>query len=101
MFKAPNLFRGFRYSGNDLAGKTAMTKRLQLILRYSEYRQFQRTARAGHISIADWVRQALGLAPRRNRQRSVAKKLEAIRAAMRHAYPTGDIDSMLAEIEAG
>jgi hypothetical protein len=31
----------------------------------------------------------------------VAKKLEAIRAAMRHAYPTGDIDSMLAEIEAG
>ena len=33
--------------------------------------------------------------------RSAAEKLEAIRIAARHAFPTAGIDSMLAEIEAG
>jgi len=53
------------------------------------------------MSISDLLQQTLGVGSRRNRQRSLGKKLEAIRAAMQHAYPTGDIDSMLAEIEAG
>jgi hypothetical protein len=78
-----------------------MTKRLHLVLEDSEYRQIQRAARARRMSIPDLLRQTLGLGSRRNRQRSVAKELEAIRLAMRHSYPTCDIDSMLAEIEAG
>ena len=31
----------------------------------------------------------------------VSKKLEAIRAAAKHEFPTGDIEDMLAEIEQG
>ena len=31
----------------------------------------------------------------------VGKKLEVIRAAARHDYPSGDIDRMLAETESG
>jgi hypothetical protein len=33
--------------------------------------------------------------------RTVAKKLEAIRLAMQHEFPTADVDIMLAEIEKG
>jgi len=31
----------------------------------------------------------------------MGKKLETVRRAAQHQYPAGDIDSMLAEIEAG
>jgi hypothetical protein len=50
------------------------------------------------MSIAKWVRQALDLVRRRRPAISTSKKLEAVRAAVRHDYPTGDIDRMLAEI---
>lgn len=78
-----------------------MAKRLQVILKDPEYREIQRVARSRHMSIAEWVRQALVMARRQEPSGSVAQKLEAIRAATRHSYPTADIDSMLAEIEAG
>ena len=78
-----------------------MAKRLQVILKDPEYREIQRVARSRHMSLAEWVRQALELARRREPSGSVAKKLEAIRAAARHSYPTADIDQMLGEIEAG
>jgi hypothetical protein len=58
-------------------------------------------ARARHMSIAEWVRQALELARRREPLGSTGKKLDAIRAAARHDYPVSDIDGMLAEIERG
>ncbi len=78
-----------------------MAKRLQVILQDSEYREIQRAARSRHMSIAEWVRQALSLARRSEPLGSVGKKLEIIRTAARHQYPVADIDSMLAEIEAG
>ena len=78
-----------------------MAKRLQVILRDSDYREFQRIARARHISMAEWVRQALDAARRREPTDSMAKKLAAIRAAAQHEFPTGDIETMLAEIESG
>lgn len=78
-----------------------MAKRLQVILRDSEYREIQKAARSRHMSIAEWVRQALALARRREPSTDVGKKLEIIRAAARHQFPTGDIDAMLAEIESG
>ncbi|MBZ5548330.1 MAG: antitoxin [Acidobacteriia bacterium] len=78
-----------------------MAKRLQVILQDPEYREIQRVARSRHMSIAEWVRQALELARRREPLGSVGKKLEIIRAAAQHQYPVGDIDTMLAEIEAG
>ena len=58
-------------------------------------------ARARHLSIAEWVRQALELARRREPVGNAGKKLEVIRAAAQHDYPVSDIDAMLAEIEKG
>ena len=78
-----------------------MAKRLQVILQDPEYREIQRIARLRRMSIAEWVRQALELARRREPTRSIDKKLEVIRAAARHQFPVGDIDQMLAEIEKG
>ena len=78
-----------------------MAKRLQVILKDPEYREVQRSARARHMSIAEWVRQALDSARRREPLGSIGKKLEIIRNAARHDYPVSDIDSMLAEIESG
>lgn len=78
-----------------------MAKRLQVILRDPEYREIQRMARARHMSLAEWVRQALEKARRREPLGDPGKKLQAIRAALRHEFPTGDIDQMLAEIESG
>ena len=78
-----------------------MSKRLQVILQDPEYREIQRAARSRQMSIAEWVRQALALARRREPLGDVEKKLAAIRAAARHESPTSDIDTMLAEIDRG
>ena len=72
-----------------------------MILQDPEYREIQKMARARRMSLAEWVRQALDLARRREPLGGSGKKLEVIRAAAQHDYPAGDIDSMLAEIEKG
>ena len=78
-----------------------MPKRLQVILADPEYREIQKIARSRHMSLAEWVRQALSLARRREPVTETGKKLDAIRAAARHDFPTADIDEMLEEIESG
>jgi hypothetical protein len=78
-----------------------VAKRLQVILQDPEYREIQRIARSRHMSLAEWVRQALQLACRREPVGETGKKLDVIRAAAKHAYPTADIDVMLTEIEKG
>jgi hypothetical protein len=78
-----------------------MAKRLQVILKDPEYREVQRAARSRHMSVAEWVRQALAQARQREPVGTAGKKLEVIRTAARFDYPTADIDRMLAEIEAG
>lgn len=78
-----------------------MTKRLQVILQDPEYREIQRAANAQRMTIAAWVRQALKMARRREPVGDSSKKLDVVRAATRHSYPTADIDTMLAEIEQG
>lgn len=76
-----------------------MSKRLQVIVQDAEYRDIKRAARLRRMSIAEWVRQALAQARRREPNREVASKLEVIRAAARMNFPTADIDRMLEEIE--
>jgi hypothetical protein len=78
-----------------------MAKRLQVILQDPEYRDVQRAARSRHMSIAEWVRQALALARRQEPLGNVSQKLDAIRAAARYSFPTADIETMLGEIESG
>ncbi len=78
-----------------------MAKRLQVILQDPEYREIQRAAKARHLTIAEWVRQALGQARREEPLGDVEKKLAAIRRAAKYEFPAGDIKTMLAEIEQG
>lgn len=78
-----------------------MAKRLQVIVQDPEYRDIQRAARLRRMSIAEWVRQALVQARRREPSRELGSKLDVIRAAERLNFPTADIDRMLEEIERG
>ena len=78
-----------------------MSKRLQVLIEEPEYRQIQRAARAQKTTVAEWVRQVLRAAWRRQPDGDIGKKLEVVRAAARHSYPSGDIDQMLQEIEQG
>jgi hypothetical protein len=78
-----------------------MAKRLQVFLQDPEYEVIQHASRSRGISVAEWVRQALISAMRRESDRSVTEKLEAIHAAARHTYPTGDIGTILEQIETG
>ena len=78
-----------------------MSKRLQVLLEEPEFREIQRAARAGRMTVAEWVRQALRAARRRQPLSSGGRKLETIRAAARYAFPTADIEQMLSEIESG
>ena len=58
-------------------------------------------ARRHRMTVAEWVRQALRAARRREPPGGADKKLDVVRAASRHTFPTADIEQMLAEIEAG
>lgn len=78
-----------------------MAKRLQVILKDPDYREIQRAARARRMSLAEWVRQALDVAQRREPTGEVAKKIAVIRSAARLDFPTGDIDRILDQIESG
>jgi hypothetical protein len=78
-----------------------VAKRLQVIVQDPDYREIQRMARSRRMTIAEWVRQALDLARRREPGSNTGKKLAVVRAAVRHGFPTGDIDTLLAEIESG
>jgi hypothetical protein len=78
-----------------------MAKRLQVIVQDSEYREIQLAARSRQMSIAEWMRRAMEHARRHESQGDVEKKLAAIRAAAKYEFPTGEIETMLAEIEQG
>lgn len=72
-----------------------------MILEDVELVEIQRAARRERLTTAEWVRQALRAARRGVPQAESKKKLEVVRAAVRHQFPTADIDQMLREIEQG
>lgn len=78
-----------------------MTKRLQVLLKDPDYREIKRVARSRQMSVAEWVRQALESARRQEPVGSIGKKLDSIGIAVRHEYPSGEVEDMLAEIETG
>ena len=67
----------------------------------TEFREIHRIARLRKMTVAEWVRQILRAARQREPLGDISKKLEVVRAASRHAYPTAEMDQMLAEIERG
>jgi hypothetical protein len=78
-----------------------MSKRLQIVVDDKELREIERAARQRDLSVSEWVRQSLRAARLSQPSGDPAKKLQVIRAAAKHAFPTADIDQMLGEIEAG
>lgn len=78
-----------------------MSKRLQVLLEEEELREVQRSARRQRVTVAEWVRQALRSARRQEPVRRAERKLEALRRATAHSFPTADPEQMLAEIERG
>jgi hypothetical protein len=78
-----------------------MSKRLQVILSDQEMEEIQSVADRQHMTVSEWVRQALRSARRGISTKDAAKKIAAIRAAAHHDFPTGEIQQMLDEIEKG
>lgn len=78
-----------------------MSKRLQVLLQDKELAEIQQLARQQHMTTAEWVRQALRAARRAKSGVATRKKLDVVRAAVRHAFPSPDIDQMLEETERG
>ncbi len=78
-----------------------MSHRLQVLLDETEFAEIRRIARRHHMTVAEWVRQALRAARRDEPTIEPRRKLAAVREAAQHAYPTADIGVMLAEIERG
>ncbi len=78
-----------------------MSKRLQVLLDDEDLAQIQELARRRHQTTAAWVRDALRRACDTTTYPESGRKLRAVREAATHAYPVGDVDGMLAEIERG
>lgn len=78
-----------------------MSKRLQVLLDEPELREIQKAARLNRMTVAEWVRQALRAARKRQPAKDAARKLEVVRNAYRHRFPAPPIEQMLEEIERG
>lgn len=79
-----------------------MSKRLQVVVRDDDLERYVRTADAAGVSLSEWVRQALRVAERERSSGDVEAKLALIRWAASHNFPAEpDIDTLLAEMEAG
>ena len=78
-----------------------MSTRLQVVLEDSELREIQEVARGQRMTVSEWVRQTLRSARDGAPRADVQKKLEALRAASKHALPVSDVKHMNREIERG
>lgn len=78
-----------------------MSKRLQVLMDEKEFREIKRVARSRGLTVSEWVRRSLREARREAPGRDAGTKLEIVRAAAEHEFPTADIDQMLREIEQG
>lgn len=78
-----------------------MSKRLQVVVSDEELERYARTADAVGLTMSEWVRQSLRAAERQVSTGDVEAKLAVIRKAVTYNFPAPDIDTMLAETEAG
>lgn len=53
------------------------------------------------MSVTDWVLETLREAREMGARKTIEEKVEAVRRAARHEFPTADIHQMLDEIERG
>ena len=78
-----------------------MSKRLQVILDDGEMKEIRAIADRRRLTVAEWVRRALRVAKSEEPATDPHRKLQVLRAATAHSFPTADIDEMLGQIEQG
>jgi predicted 2-oxoglutarate/Fe(II)-dependent dioxygenase YbiX len=78
-----------------------MSKRLQVILDDEEMEVIAALARERKMTVSGWVRATLREARARHPVVGSDRKIQVVRAAAEHAFPTADMDRVLAEIESG
>ena len=78
-----------------------MSKRLQVVLDDEEWEEIREVAENQRLRASEWVRRTLREARRRLPEGERGRKLDALRAATRHSFPTVEVGRMLAEIESG
>jgi predicted DNA-binding ribbon-helix-helix protein len=78
-----------------------MSKRLQVLLPDSELEELREIAHRHKLTVGAWVREVLRSARAEQPTLAAASKLRAVRRATEHAFPAGDIRTMLDEIERG
>lgn len=78
-----------------------MSHRLQVLLEEEEYRRLRQAARREGTTVAEWVRRALRAGLTKRSDFGAEKKLGVVNAAVKHGFPTADIDQMLREISQG
>jgi hypothetical protein len=76
-----------------------MTKRLEVRFDDAEMREIQAAARRKGVTVAEWVGHAVRRAHTEASQPDSTEKLAALNRAMRHEFPTGDIEDLLADVE--
>ena len=74
---------------------------LQTVLDDREIKEIRRVARDEDLTVAEWVRQALLSARQKQSECDIAMKIQAVRGAAAHDYPTDDIEVMLGDIFRG
>ena len=74
---------------------------MQVLIEDAEFQQMQTAARTQGLTLAEWVRGHLRQALRGAPTGSAQHKLDAVRVAAGHSFPTADVDQMLEEIERG
>jgi len=78
-----------------------MSKRLQVVLDDDEFEELKRVARSEGSTVSDLVRRALRQSRNTRATGDMDTKLAVLRAAVRHDFPTADIEDVLADIERG
>lgn len=78
-----------------------MGTRLQVVMSETEADEYRRLAARDGLTLSECVRQKLRRAGRDETPGNIDRKLATIRAAVRHDFPTADIDQMLREIKSG
>ena len=78
-----------------------MSKRLQVSLTDQEMADIRTLASHERLTVGEWVRRTLREAHTHQSVKDPEAKLKAIRRGAQYSFPTGDIDQILGEIDAG
>ena len=78
-----------------------MSKRLQIVVEDGEARRCEQRAKTEGLTLSSWARKELRAVEREVSVGDADRKLAAIWAAYRYAFPAPDAANMLEEIERG